>query len=270
MVQRMSYFRVKHLRLPAAYARFLEECLEPGGTLFVVECGLRWPTTRVGDRHVFQFGALGGATPEEYVHGSPRVAAYLDRYGSSRRGWDPPAPDAERPEARVGLRADPSRRPGSAGPSPGLAPAANRVRPARGLESARGRSAPLVVPAARPPGAPAARRVLYPPGALLGASRRRGPLLDDVRRGGSAAAAERYLDGADPPYAEIGLMLFSHGVDSVGVAPIERWQALLRARHAVASSGRIPAPTRATSRRSPATTRPCGARLTVRSHCPRP
>src|SRR5262249_28035148 len=29
-------------------------------------------------------------------------------------------------------------------------------------------------------------------------------------------------------YAEIGLMLFSHGVDSVGVAPVERWQALLR------------------------------------------
>ncbi len=44
----------------------------------------------------------------------------------------------------------------------------------------------------------------------------------------SAAAAERHLDQADPPYAEIGLTLFSHGVDSVGLAPMRRWEALLR------------------------------------------
>jgi hypothetical protein len=110
MVQRMTYFRVKHLRLPEAYAQFLEETLEPGGTLFLVECGLRWPTTRVGERHLFQFGALGGATPAEYLHGGPRVEAYLRRYDSPRRRWDPPEPDGEHPEAEWGfepaLRAD--------------------------------------------------------------------------------------------------------------------------------------------------------------------
>src|SRR5205085_10170615 len=44
----------------------------------------------------------------------------------------------------------------------------------------------------------------------------------------SAAALEHYLDGVNPPYDELDLMLFSHGVESVGLAPIERWRAILR------------------------------------------
>jgi hypothetical protein len=43
----------------------------------------------------------------------------------------------------------------------------------------------------------------------------------------SLAAVERYLDGADP-FDEIYLTLFSHGVDSVGLPPIDRWAAVLR------------------------------------------
>lgn len=42
----------------------------------------------------------------------------------------------------------------------------------------------------------------------------------------SAASLERYLDGCEP-YDEIHLMLFAHGVDSIGLAPIERWRGLL-------------------------------------------
>ncbi len=41
-----------------------------------------------------------------------------------------------------------------------------------------------------------------------------------------AASLERYLDGADP-YDEIHMTLFSHGVNSVGLVPIERWRSLL-------------------------------------------
>jgi hypothetical protein len=41
----------------------------------------------------------------------------------------------------------------------------------------------------------------------------------------SAAALERYLEAAEP-YDDIRLMLFAHGADSVGVAPIERWRSL--------------------------------------------
>src|SRR5207245_1384697 len=81
-----------------ADGQFIRRWLAPGGTLFLVECGLKWPTTGLGDRHVFQFGALGGAEPQEYHEGGERVAEYLARYRSHRRRWEPPAPDAQRPE----------------------------------------------------------------------------------------------------------------------------------------------------------------------------
>jgi len=43
---------------------------------------------------------------------------------------------------------------------------------------------------------------------------------------GSAAALARYLDDAEP-YDEIHLMLFAHGVKSIGLTPIGRWRTLL-------------------------------------------
>jgi len=98
MIQRMAYFRFKQLRLGAAYEQFLVQTLQPGGTIFIVECGLKWPTTRFGERHIFQFGALGGATSDEYHHGGERVEDYLRRYHSWRTAWEAPAPDCDRPE----------------------------------------------------------------------------------------------------------------------------------------------------------------------------
>src|SRR5919204_374985 len=76
-----------------------QTCLEPGGTLIIVDCRLRWPVTRVGERHVFQFGAVGGPTLDEYFHGGERVRAHLPRPGSARRRWTPPAPHGEAPQA---------------------------------------------------------------------------------------------------------------------------------------------------------------------------
>ena len=43
----------------------------------------------------------------------------------------------------------------------------------------------------------------------------------------SAELLQRYVDWAQPPFEEIFLMLFSHGVDSVGLVPIEHWQAII-------------------------------------------
>src|SRR5438552_951498 len=75
--------------------------------------GRAWPTTRFGERHVFQHGALGGASPDEYAHGGPRMEAYLRRYGIPKRRWDAPAADGHSPEAEWGfepaLRADVER-----------------------------------------------------------------------------------------------------------------------------------------------------------------
>src|SRR5439155_20677922 len=41
--------------------------------------------------------------PPEIFGGSGRVEDYLARHGSHRRRWEPPEPDAERPEAEWGF-----------------------------------------------------------------------------------------------------------------------------------------------------------------------
>ncbi|RZB19174.1 hypothetical protein StrepF001_09770 [Streptomyces sp. F001] len=102
MIAGMTYFRVKRRRLPEPYRRFIQDRLAPGGRV-VVDCTLRRPTTRVDDRYVFQFGALGDATPEEYRHGGPRVAELLARYGSRCAGGTRPPPTARVPR-RNGVR----------------------------------------------------------------------------------------------------------------------------------------------------------------------
>ena len=103
MVRALTYFRVKRRTLGPGYERFLQERLQPGGTILVIDCRRRWKTTRVGERHVFQHGALGGATEDEFHHGSERVAAYLERYDSPVRRWHGPEPDTESPEAEWGF-----------------------------------------------------------------------------------------------------------------------------------------------------------------------
>jgi hypothetical protein len=65
----------------------------------------------------------------------------------------------------------------------------------------------------------------------VGASLRLDPFLVTFNTEPSAAWLERYLDDAGP-YDEIAMMLFAHGADSIGLAPIERWRGILnRARH---------------------------------------
>lgn len=59
MVAGMSYFRVKWRRLPAAYRVFLRDHLAPGGTIVISNCEIRWSTTGLGERYVFQHGAVG-------------------------------------------------------------------------------------------------------------------------------------------------------------------------------------------------------------------
>jgi hypothetical protein len=103
MIQRMTYFRTKRLWLGETYEQFLTQNLEPGGTILVMECTRRWPTTEVGERHFFQPGGMGGTREEEYIEGSDRVVNYLERYDSHRRRFDTPMPDGLRPEAEWGF-----------------------------------------------------------------------------------------------------------------------------------------------------------------------
>jgi hypothetical protein len=227
MIERMTYFRVKRLRLGGAYEQFLEQTLPPGGTIFLVECNLRWPTTRISERHVFQHGAPGGATPEEYLHGSQRVKKYLERYGSHRRRWDSPAPDGESPEAEWGFER-------------ALGEDVERFASERGYRVRRiifeepEHLSPLVADLYRwwyEQRRLLANRLLVESFILLEPfwALRTGsvPFWLKFAMELPATLLERYLDDTDP-YDEIHMMLFSHGVNSVGLAPIERWRSILK------------------------------------------
>ena len=104
MVQRIGYFRLKHLRLGRLYEAFLRQDLLPGATIFTIECRLGWPVTAVTDRHLFQVGGFGDASPQEYLEGGPRVQDFLHRFDSNRGTWRVPAPTGQAPEGEWGFR----------------------------------------------------------------------------------------------------------------------------------------------------------------------
>lgn len=226
MIQRMSYFRFKWLRLSEAYAAFLRDHLEPGGTLFVVDCRLKWPTTRLGERHLFQFGALGGLTPEEYQQGSPRVADFLARYGSAQRRWDPPAPDGERPEAEWGF-------------APELLDDLERLSRERGFRLRRvvfdgpEDMSPLVADFYlawnRRRGVPGRRLIvdsfiLMEPFWTLRTGSAPFWMVFNTEASGKNLSA--YLD--TQRLEEIYMMLFSNGADGAGLVPIDAWRRQLQ------------------------------------------
>ncbi|HEX2130138.1 MAG TPA: hypothetical protein VHH15_01165 [Actinophytocola sp.] len=235
MIQHMAYFRFKYRRLPPAYARFLRECLEPGGTVVVVDCQERWPTTATGDRQVFQHGAVGDATPEEYAAGSPRVAEFLAEQGSSRRAWDPPPADGDGPEAEWGF--DPALLDDLAEFSP-------RHLTFRRADELSGPVAGLYRDWYADVGVPA-NRLLVSCFAVIDAHLplARG-LVPYWALFGTCAARDTlaaHLADADP-YDEIHLGLFSHGTCSIGHARPPDWAGVLgRARHRGAFCGVDPA-----------------------------
>lgn len=226
MVQYMTLFRLKRLALGRAFEGFLKAALEPGGTLLLVECTLPWPTVRVGERHIFQHGGLGGLPPEEYRTGSARVEDFLARYESHRRSWDAPEPDGVRPEAEWGfeptLREDVLRFAREHG-----------FRVKRLIFEEPEHLSPLVADFYRERyrawGVPTNRLLVEsfalhsPYWALRTGSV---PFWLVFNKEPSARALERYLSARDP-FDDIHLTLFSHGTESVGLVSPERWRALL-------------------------------------------
>jgi hypothetical protein len=226
MLEYMSYFRVKRLRLGEAYERFLRERLMPGGTIVISECRRSWPVTELGERHYFQHGALGGATPEEFLYGSERVARYLERYGSHVRRWDSPEPTTEAPEAEWGfaeaLGVDIEAFARSHGfrivrmvfdepehPSPLVAELHRAWFRERQIEANR-----LLV---------SSFIVMEPYWAMRTGSV---PFWMKFNMEASLEWLRAYLDEAEP-YDDIHLMLFAHGVECVGLPSLECWRELL-------------------------------------------
>jgi hypothetical protein len=227
-----AYFRMKRLVLGPAYERFILERVEPGGTIVLVDCGLRWPFTQLGPRHRFQFGGAGDISPAEYFGGSERLERFLTAQGSERRRWDPPAPDGDGLESEWGFDTS-------------LADDVQRFASRHGHRVVR---LGFVEPEdLSPPVADFQRALLRERGRagdrLVGSSFF---LLDPwwtARTGSvpwwalfntesSARCLEEYLDGTEP-YDEIRLMLLSNMVEAVGLAGPERWERIAgRARRA--------------------------------------
>lgn len=223
---RFSYFRIKRRRLGPVYERFLTDNVAPGGVLLLVESGHTWPTTEISERYYFQFGGVGGMEADEYRRGGDRVAAFLAAQGAGRSRWDPPEPDAERPEAEWGfddaLRGD-----------------VERFADQHGLRVVRVRFdhadalSPLVAELYRW----WYRRLGWPDDDLFVESF---VLIDPhwVLRAGAVPYwvtfnadagvrhLEKYLSSA-PPYRHIGATLVSNGTRTVGLAGPERWDPIL-------------------------------------------
>jgi hypothetical protein len=226
MLEGMAYLRLKRLTLGRTFERFLEERLAPGGTVLLVESSRTWRSRAVGERAYFQFGCLGGLSEEEYHDSGARIADYLAREASPRRRWEPPEPDARRPEAEWGFH-------------PALRPDLERLADRCGHRLRRlvveepqelsGFVADLHRWWYRRRGLPAQRLLVqsyvqWDPlwtqrlGAVPFWSRfNMEPSFEDLRR---------YLERAEP-YDHIHLNLFSQGLWSPGVVPVRHWRKMV-------------------------------------------
>jgi hypothetical protein len=203
----MAYFRVKWRRLPEAYERFLHERLPPSGPVVVVRDGSTWPVTRIGDRQVFQLGAQGGMTTEEYLAepGAPspgELAAeaewgFADELLDSVREW------ADRERRRVvEIRYDHPQAPAAA-----VAETMRRWLEGRGEPAGR-----LLV----------SSFVVHDPWRTITTASVPFWTFFPVRQAAVDLAA--YLDHVG--YDDIDVMLFNHGTRSRGLADVRTWQEL--------------------------------------------
>ncbi len=103
MIREMGYFRLKRLKLGRLLEEFIRNSVEPGGTVFSIECNYAWPVYRLGERHTFQIGGLGGLEPQEYLQGNAKIDEFLSHYKTTARCWNLEGAALSRPEAEWGF-----------------------------------------------------------------------------------------------------------------------------------------------------------------------
>lgn len=223
----IAYFRVKKTALGKYYQKFLEERLEPGGKIIMIDCQFTWPVHRIHDRHYFQLGGLGGLAPEEYYFGSKKVRNFLHRAGSDVEQWDAPQPHMEAPEAEWGLESSLQKEITSFAEK-------NKIpEVAISFDHPQDLSAPVADLFRwwyRQQDDPAERLLvetfnLVSP--YLSLKKRCVPywlgfIVDD-----SAAELETYLDQAKR-FEEIYMMVLSHGKNSAGTTAVPRWEEVMQ------------------------------------------
>ncbi|MFP8952920.1 hypothetical protein ACLI4Z_08110 [Natrialbaceae archaeon A-arb3/5] len=230
MVRKLAYFRTKSRVLGEAYENFLDTVLEPGGTIISLECEYDWPAIDLGERHSFQLGGLGGLSPEEYYEGSESVARFLERQGADGRQWDVPEPDGRIPEAEWGFE-------------PALFEDIKRFADEREYDIRRlsfddpRDLSPFVAELYRERYADQEQVRTRPTDRLFVQSfalvepwwtMRTGsvPYWTAFNTRPDADHLESYLEDTDP-YDEIRANLFAHGIESAGLASIDRWRQVL-------------------------------------------
>lgn len=227
MVSGMTYFRSKFLTLGTAYERFISKRLQKGGTIIIVDCQKYWPATRIHNRHYFQFGGVGGFTPEEFIEGdSQRVKDFLKRTNSPYDGWNPPRPDDEMPESEWGYESK-------------MTADIDRFAREQGFKIKRLRFtepdhlSPLVADLYKwryKQRRIVANRLVVNSFILQEPwwAMRTGsvPFWLKFTKGPSYEKIMQYLNERDA-FDEIFMMLFSHGIESEGLVPIEKWKEVL-------------------------------------------
>lgn len=225
-VGHVTYYRLKQTRLSESYKQFIIENIEPGGTLFLLECEYQWLFHKIGDRHIFQFGGKGHLSPEDYFKDSQEITDFLQRRGSEYSQWKIPTPDGWFPESEWGFE-------------PALREDVVKFARDRGLRIRRitfndpQELSPLVADLYRwwyqQRGLPDNRlfaesfTFLQPWWTLrLGLV----PYWAVFNDRTSLNWLHKYLDTATP-YDEIYLTLFSNGLSSLGSASIEEWRSVL-------------------------------------------
>jgi hypothetical protein len=209
----MAYFRVKWTRLPPAYQRFLDERLEPVAPVVVVRDMSTWPVTRVGDRHVFQIGAQGGMTAEEYLD-APNVPAPDGTAAEAEWGFAEPLLDGLREAAlRTGHPVVELRYGHPQDPATAVADVLRSWTRGRGGDAQR-----LLV----------SSFVVHDPWRTIATGSVPFWTFFPVRS--AARDLSDYL--ASTTYDDVDVLLFSHGVESRGLADARTWQHIAgRARH---------------------------------------
>jgi hypothetical protein len=209
----MAYFRVKWRLLPEAYRRFLQQLLRPGAPIILVRDTSTWPVTRYGERHVFQVGAQGGMSAQEYL-ARPDVPSPDDTTAEAEWGFAEPLDEAVRAWATTA--GHPVIEIEYTHPQHPSAAVATIMR---GWLRDRGEPAERLL---------VSSFIVHDPWRTITSGSVPFWTFFPVRSAAADLAA--HLDTT--AYDDIDIMLFSHGVHSQGLADAHAWQQLAdRARH---------------------------------------
>ena len=103
LIKRLVFVRIKYLRLPDGYRRFIENRLEHNAPVILVDCRFKWPMAEISERTYFQLGGLGGISPYSYLNEDSKLIDYRMKWGGVKNAsWKIDYEFKEGPESEWG------------------------------------------------------------------------------------------------------------------------------------------------------------------------